>query len=351
MINLRYHIISITAVFLALGIGLTLGSTFLDRVTVDTLKEQLDSVQAQVEDTRDRNQELQSRVDRFQERDDALAAALSERLLAGHLEGVPVLALATRGTSEDDVALAMQALAAAGADVAGTWWITERWALDDDEARTELAELLDLTTDDVERLRRNAAIRIAELLTTASEDAVEITADPEGAADPTAQEPEAPVPPAPSEPELVAALVTAGFLEYEPPPGSASSAVLLPGVAARYVVMSGVPSTSGANAFAAALIDEMAADGPAPVVAAQTDVELQDGDEPAAEDGRRTTFVGPIRDGELTRDRVSTVDDLDTAAGLAALVLAVEDLGVPTIGHYGVAPGASSLLPAPASEP
>ena len=35
MINLRYHIVSITAVFLALGIGLTLGSTFLDRVTVD----------------------------------------------------------------------------------------------------------------------------------------------------------------------------------------------------------------------------------------------------------------------------------------------------------------------------
>ena len=31
MINLRYHIVSITAVFLALGIGTALGGTFLDR--------------------------------------------------------------------------------------------------------------------------------------------------------------------------------------------------------------------------------------------------------------------------------------------------------------------------------
>ena len=44
MINLRYHIVSLTAVFLAIGIGLTLGSTFLDRATVDNLNGQLDSL-------------------------------------------------------------------------------------------------------------------------------------------------------------------------------------------------------------------------------------------------------------------------------------------------------------------
>ncbi len=107
-------------------------------------------------------------------------------------------------------------------------------------------------------------------------------------------------------------------------------------------MISGVDPASGAQAFASALIDEMAAEGPAPVVAAQIDVAVQEGDEPAPEDGRRTTFVGPIRDGELTRDRVSTVDDLDTAAGLAALVLAMEDLAVPIVGHYGIAPGAQT---------
>jgi hypothetical protein len=33
MINLRYHIVSITAVFLALGIGLAFGAAFIDRAT------------------------------------------------------------------------------------------------------------------------------------------------------------------------------------------------------------------------------------------------------------------------------------------------------------------------------
>jgi hypothetical protein len=35
MINLRYHIVSLTAVFLAIGIGLAFGSSFLDQATVD----------------------------------------------------------------------------------------------------------------------------------------------------------------------------------------------------------------------------------------------------------------------------------------------------------------------------
>ena len=44
MIKLRTHIISLTAVFLALGIGLMLGSTFLDRTFVDALDAQVKSL-------------------------------------------------------------------------------------------------------------------------------------------------------------------------------------------------------------------------------------------------------------------------------------------------------------------
>ena len=43
MINLRYHIVSLIAVFLALGIGVAMGSTFLDRATVDNLNGQLEA--------------------------------------------------------------------------------------------------------------------------------------------------------------------------------------------------------------------------------------------------------------------------------------------------------------------
>lgn len=342
MINLRYHIVSITAVFLALGIGLTLGSTFLDRVTVDNLKSQLDTVQRRVDETETANEALTSRVDALDERDDALAGELPERLLGGHLDAVPVLVVATRGTDEALVQASVAALSAAGAQVAGTWWLTDRWVLDDPDEVSELAALLEVSTQDVDRLRRNAAIRLAEVLL----DAAQPAPAPDPAADPNAI-PEIPAPTGPEagEPPLLARLTEAGFVDYEALPGATEARVLLPGAATRYVVLSSTAPDEGPQRFATALLDEVVADGSAPVVAAQGEVEITTSDGPAGEDVRRTTFVGPLRDGEITRDRLSTIDDVDTAAGLAALVLAVEDLAALRTGHYGVAPGAARLLP------
>ena len=50
MINLRYHIVSIVAVFLALGIGLALGSTFVDSILVNELKDQVDEFEIEHQD-------------------------------------------------------------------------------------------------------------------------------------------------------------------------------------------------------------------------------------------------------------------------------------------------------------
>ena len=44
MINLRYHIVSVVAVFLALGIGLALGSTFVDSILVNELEDQVNQL-------------------------------------------------------------------------------------------------------------------------------------------------------------------------------------------------------------------------------------------------------------------------------------------------------------------
>lgn len=343
MINLRYHVVSITAVFLALGIGLTLGSTFLDRVTVDVLKNRLDNVQIRVEKSEEANDLLTDRVNAFEQRDSDFATELPERVLAGHLDAVPVLVIATVGTNQALVDQTVGALASAGADVAGTWWLTDRWLLDDPEEVSDLAGLLAVSTDDADRLRRNGAIRMAEVFDQASRPAPS-EPPPDPAAVPPA-EPVAVAAPDPTEPVLVAGLEDAGFVDYQALPGSGDERVLLPGAAARYVVVSDALPDAGPQLFATALLAEVVADGMAPVVAAQGEVDLRDGDVPASEDARRSTFVGPLREGDLTRDRMSTVDDLDTAAGLAAMVLAVEDLAAPRTGHYGVASGAARLLP------
>ena len=44
MINFRFHLVSLTAVFLALGIGIAVGATVVDRATVDFLETRLKGV-------------------------------------------------------------------------------------------------------------------------------------------------------------------------------------------------------------------------------------------------------------------------------------------------------------------
>ena len=77
MINLRYHIVSLTAVFLAIGIGLTLGSTFLDRATVENLNGQLESLETRLGDRDARIGELETDLSDAEE----LQAALGDQLL------------------------------------------------------------------------------------------------------------------------------------------------------------------------------------------------------------------------------------------------------------------------------
>ena len=63
MINLRYHIVSITAVFLALGIGLAFGAAFIDRATVEALNRNLTDIENQNSALEEENAELQDQVD------------------------------------------------------------------------------------------------------------------------------------------------------------------------------------------------------------------------------------------------------------------------------------------------
>ncbi|MGV3760272.1 MAG: copper transporter [Actinomycetota bacterium] len=357
MINLRYHIVSITAVFLALGIGLTLGSTFLDRVTVDTLKNQLDTVQAAVDASEAESALLQDRLSALESREEELAAELPERLVAGHLEGVPVLLVAADGTPEGLVERAAASVSGAGADLVGSWELTSRWALDDDEEVRDLSDLLDLSTDDAARLRRSAAIRLADVLMAAVEpEPDQEPTEPEAGGGDTAGvteeagqeqgEPDPPAtPPEPEEPEVAATLEEAGFLDYGALPAG-QERVRLPVEGLRVLIVSTTEPDAGSQEMALALLDELTAEGPFPAVAAQGAAPLEDDDgELLPESQRRTSFVGLLREGELTRDRVSTVDVLDSAAGLAATVLALEDAGSLRLGHYGVAPGAARLLP------
>ncbi len=312
MINLRYHIVSLVAVFLALGLGIVMGTTVIDRVTVDALNNKLDAVERSVGATRDENGKLKSDVDRGRD----FAVTTRDQLLKGHLRNIPVMVVAISGVDRRPVDDLRQALAGAQATVEGTIWFTSKMRLTSDNDVRSLATALDLAFDRPEVVRRLALAKVAGAATR------------EAAA---------------TETSPLAALQTAGFLTFEgpPPPTSTSTTAILPATLAglplantRYVVVSGAGAEVGDDVVAIPLVQAYA-QASGRVVAAESGQDT---------DGGRAVFVGLLRR-DVAAARLSTVDNLESAMGQTAAVLALEDLGVPRYGNYGVGRDAQRILP------
>jgi uncharacterized coiled-coil protein SlyX len=364
MINLRYHIVSLTAVFLAIGIGLTLGSTFLDRATVENLDGQLQNLETRLADRDEQIQELQGQL----ERSEALQAALDEQgsaLLTDRLDDVPVVVLASAGVDEADIDGVLDALQTAGADVRGRWWLTERFLLSNGGDVTDLAAALGEESGDPARLRRvaidalAAELRAGQQARPAELPATEPDDEPEADEDPLVEDgvPAEPgAPPVPPEdetavadddagaaadadaagptPRTARALLDAGFLRFDAVPGGAEAPGLPAGV--RVVVVGG-SSVVPDDLLVQPLVQRLTRGIGTPT---RTVVASAMGDGTAVSEA-----VATIRDDERLRTLVSTVDGLDHFQGWVATVLAVEDLADGVVGHYGLGAGATALLP------
>jgi copper transport outer membrane protein MctB len=314
VLNLRYHVVSLVAVFLALGIGIIMGTTVIDRVTVDRLRQQLDRVEASVGQTRRDNDRLTTQL-RTWER---FADQGRSQLVAGQLRGVPVLLVGVQGIDRKPVDGLRAELLTAGAAVEGTVWLTSKLNLTSQGDATALAAALALPDDTPDVLRATALSRLATVLGG--------TGDPAG---------------------VVPALRQAGFVEYEEPPAPPSSTTTTPPLGpgaiplagTRYVVVSGAGARLDDDTMTMPFLVQLGLEG-APVIAAEAGQDTP---------GGRGVFVGLVRRNAETASRVSTIDNLESFMGQAAGVLALGELGRVPAGHYGVGPGAQRLLPEPAA--
>lgn len=321
MVNFRYHIVSLVAVFLALAIGVVMGTTVIDSVLVDRLERQQETLSNGIDELQQERDAIQDRLSRLEAADEQLSEEGSERLLEGTLAGVPVLVVGVRGAESDGLDELVALLGTARATYEGTLWLDERLAVEDENTATELARALGLSgSPDGDVLRGLALGRLANELEAASDATVPGEATFDG----------------------VASLRAAGFVDFDPPDGAADDLATLAAPGTRIVVASGrdaaVPDDVLAGPFVAELVD---GDSPAPTVAVE-------GDPPEDGDDRQAPFVEPLRADETLSSRVSTVDNLDRFAGRLAAVLALEDLADLRVGHYGQGPGATRLLPLPA---
>jgi hypothetical protein len=315
MINLRYHIVSIVAVFLALAVGVVMGSTVISDSELDFLQTRQQNLERENQNVLERNAQLRRENDALTE----FQQEAEGPLLAGDLSGVVVTVIGVKGIDREPAEILRAQLANAGAQSQGTIWLTRKLRLDSQADIESLAGALGVAPSTAEDTRAAAIAALAQFAAGTS-----ATTSP------------------------VPALNDAGFVEVEAPPdGSAVTTTttgplgVAPSAApVRAVVMSGAGAEMSDDEVAIPLVRALAGIITG-VVAAEA------GNDEA---GGREVFVGPFRrDAELAPG-VSTVDNVEAFAGRAAVVVLLRDPAIAQPGHYGVGPQASREIPPPAAQ-
>lgn len=377
MINLRYHIVSLTAVFLALGIGVMLGGTYLDKYTVDQLDRNIATAERRIAEVRADNRALQSEVDDARARELALLADGSSRLLGGELTDVPVLVVLGPGvdnTADDGVRLV---LTQAGADVRGSLVLRDRMLFDGDEVDQALADALGIKATTPAQLRAGVNAQLVTALSAAGQEVVVVPDDTTttttpgiptvpgetttivagttpstlpapGTAStepgetpatsttvPVAVDPGA-VDPDGQQPTVITELLARGYATVEAAPGREGDPILeTRGYRYVFVTTEG-PSSAQNDAFAALLSPRADRVSPSVVVSPQP---------PDDADAAGRTLVGRVRADATMRGLYATVDNVDDFSGLVALVFVLDGIPDAPPGHYGQGPGAQAVLP------
>lgn len=358
MINFRYHVVSLTAVFLALVIGIAMGTTVVSKATVDGLRSNLQRAESRSSAVNSRNNELSGDLSTLRRQTRDIDRDLTDKVLiptvGETLKDVPVLVIASKGIDSDMLNRSIRALVSSGAKVDGTLIVNDRLELEGENS-ARMATVLQV--DPNSNVRRTLLSRLATVLATAASmpgvvAPTTTTSQPPPTTAPTATQPQVTAPdgaavsttttttvpePTPVEPELITSLRAAGFLEFRPLDGRPANGDVLLGSGYRYAVVSDAdPQVPNAD-FLTPLIVDLAKLGDVPLVAASA---------PTKSDGSdRDGFIDPLLARDPVKGRISTVDDLDSYSGLVGLVFALREVGQGRHGQYGLGRAASAVAP------
>lgn len=134
MINFRYHVVSLTAVFLALAIGLVVGTAALNGPVADSLKETVNSLRKDNQQMRQSVNSLQKELDLEED----FAAEMAQLYLPGKLTGKRVMVLSLP-TGREHTEGVLKMLQTAGATVTGRVDVQDKFINPDNN--TNLMEL------------------------------------------------------------------------------------------------------------------------------------------------------------------------------------------------------------------
>lgn len=307
MISMRYHIISLAAVFLALALGILVGATKVSGPMLSSLTGQRDTVTEERDQLRIDNESLNKRVDAA----DSLGEAVSEIAVRGILPEETVVLITTADADPADRDAVKSLLDKAGANVTAEVNLTDGFT---DPARAQ--EIRTLVTSNIP-----AGKSLPEVTSPGSQVGalfgILFVTDAAGA--PQAKDEEFAA--------TLGAFDGAGLLKTsaDPKPGK------------LVIVLTGGVITGGSEGDRAATVADLAAQ--LKITSKGVVLAGRQGSDAA------TSAVGVIRTDAYASSAVSTVDDVDTGNGRLATVLALTEQNGGGSGRYGTGPNASAAIP------
>lgn len=310
MISLRQHALSLAAVFLALAVGVVLGSGLLSDTLLSSLRDEKRDLHTQINGLNDQKNVLNEKLSAANSFDTQLAG----RMLHDALGGKSVVVFRTPDAHDDDVAAVTKFIGQAGGAVTGTVSLTNEFV----EANS--AEKLQTVVN-------SSILPAGQQLSTKLVDQGSQAGDLMGIALLINANPAVPPVEEAQRDTVLAALRDTGFITYQPAEhmGAANAALIVTG--------GSLPQDAGNRGVSVArFAAAMAPHGSGTLLAGR--------------DGSATgaAAVAVARADAAMNSAVSTVDDVDTAPGRITAVLGLHDLvNGGHAGQYGTGHGARSI--------
>ncbi|MGW9198581.1 copper transporter [Micromonospora chersina] len=309
MINFRYHVVSLTAVFLALAIGLVVGTAALNGPVADSLKERVNGLSKDNSLMRQSVNNLQKELDMEED----FAAEMAQVVLPGKLSGRRVLVLSLP-SGRDHTEGVVKMLQLAGANVTGRIDVQDKFVNPD--SNNNLLELA-VTAARPNSVPTSGLPGNGHGVETSSALLASVLLDrPQGQPAVTDADRRA----------VVQQYVTTGYLTSENKISGAAEAVVL---------VSGQP-----------YVDKFSAEKDESVVKIAEQFDRTGAIVVAGMGSAGGNVVSVVRGDPVLAQTISTVDNANTVQGQLVTSLAmVQQLTEKKAGQYGVGDNAAALLP------
>lgn len=301
MISFRYHLVSLIGIFLAIALGVVIGTTALNGAVLGDLRRQVSDLKQANTAASAQNRTLRAQAGSA----DLLAQTFGSKITAGALAKKQVVLIGAPGASKSLRQAIAGQITAAGGTVSSQIQLAK--AFTDPRRASDIQSLatsgvhpigLQLPTTDNPGLLAGALLGYVLL---GHGQGTDLT-------------------------QVLAGFSTLSMLKVD----SSSAA---PGAAVVLIAPGGLPNNDEGGAMLQALATELGTLGGPTVVA---------GDAASATGGG---LVGLVRADDAARKAVSTVDDAGTPLGQLTVALTVADSIAGHKADYGTAAGAEALLP------